>query len=156
MTQADRDRLVTLRKAKKKLITMAGRAAIRRQAESGGMMLHSQPGLRSSRQVKRRPAQGNSPDDRKNYPGFESSQENLRRSTHPSTPKPELEPAGGAHTRRAEGPLCVFKAWRNLSVRCGPKQNQTLGRDRAASRRSAPDPGKKNASGGPRSCHRPR
>jgi hypothetical protein len=44
-------------------------------------------------------------------------------------------------------PVCVFKEGRNLSVRCGPNQNQsqnqTLGRGRTASRWSAPSPGKR-------------
>src|ERR1035437_7750301 len=31
------------------------------------------------------------------------------------------------HTERS---VCVFKAWRNLSVRCGQNKNQILGRDR--------------------------
>ena len=42
--------------------------------------------------------------------------------------------------------MCVFKAWRNLSGPMGlqhQSQNQTLERGRAASRRSAPDPGKR-------------
>ena len=46
--------------------------------------------------------------------------------------------------KNTERSVCVFKAWRNLS---GPmwfqSQNQTPGRDRAASRRSAPGPGKR-------------
>jgi hypothetical protein len=35
--------------------------------------------------------------------------------------------AAADHTERS---VCVFKAWRNLSVRCGQNKNQILGRDR--------------------------
>ena len=55
-------------------------------------------------------------------------------------------------------PECVFKAWRNLS---GPmwfpnqRQNQTLGRDRAASRWSAPSPGSRTCREGHVPSHRP-
>src|SRR5205814_10390734 len=53
-------------------------------------------------------------------------------------------------------PVCVFQAWRNLS---GPmwfqSQNQTPGRDRAASRRSAPGPGKRTRREDHAPSHRP-
>jgi hypothetical protein len=47
-------------------------------------------------------------------------------------------------SNHTEGPQYAFlKAWRNLSGPMGfPNQNQTLGWDQTASRRSAPDPGK--------------
>ena len=44
------------------------------------------------------------------------------------------------HTERS---VCVFKAGRNLSVRCWSNHNQTPGRGRATSRWSAPGPGKR-------------
>jgi hypothetical protein len=52
-------------------------------------MLNSQPGgFRNAPPGQRRPVQGNSPDDRKDYPDFQSSQESLRRSPirHPRNP----------------------------------------------------------------------
>jgi hypothetical protein len=57
-------------------------------------------------------------------------------------------------------PVCVYKAWRNLS---GPmwlksqkqKPNQTLGWDRAAFRRSAPSPGSRTCRKGHAPSHRP-
>jgi hypothetical protein len=57
------------------------------------------------------------------------------------------------HTERS---VCVFKAWRNLS---GPmwfqNQNQTPGRGRAASRWSAPSPGKRTRQEDHALSHRP-
>ena len=60
-------------------------------------------------------------------------------------------------TAQHPGPSgCVFKAWRNLS---GPMwfqdQNQTPGRDRAASRRSAPSPGRRTRREDHAPAHRP-
>jgi hypothetical protein len=49
-----------------------------------------------------------------------------------------------------------FKAWRNLSGPMGfQNQNQTLGRDRASSRRSAPSPGKRTCREDHAPSHRP-
>ena len=61
-----------------------------------------------------------------------------------------------ATAQHPESSGCVFKAWRNLS---GPmwfqNQNQTPGRDRAASRRSVPGPGKRTRRKGRAPSHRP-
>ena len=66
-------------------------------------------------------------------------QENLRRSLPRHSFHIRLQP-------NSERPVCVFQAWRNLSVRWGSKsQNPNPGRDRAASRWSAPGPGKERA-----------
>jgi hypothetical protein len=48
--------------------------------------------------------------------------------------------AASHHTERS---VCVFKAGRNLSVRCGQKQNQTLGRDQPPPDGRPRDPGKR-------------
>ena len=53
---------------------------------------------------------------------FLIAQESLQRSL----PRHFLLAASN-HTERS---VCVFKAWRNLSVRCGQNRNQILGRDR--------------------------
>ncbi len=53
-----------------------------------GVILNSQPGLGSVTSGQRRPVQGNSPDDRKDYPDFKSSQESLRRSPIRQPPNP--------------------------------------------------------------------
>ena len=50
---------------------------------------------------------------------------------------------------------CVFQACRNLSGPMGPIQNQTLGRDRAASRWSAPGPGRRTRREDHAPSHRP-
>jgi len=50
---------------------------------------------------------------------------------------------------------CVFQAWRNLSGPMWSKQNQTPGRDRAASRWSAPSPGSRTRREGRALTHRP-
>ena len=96
------------------------------------MILNSQPGFRSVPPGQRRPVQGSSPDYRNDHPDFPSSQESLRRSPirplhHPGCIRPgaralPVEP-------RAPHP-CVFKASRNLSVRCGlkPKPIKSWGR----------------------------
>jgi hypothetical protein len=59
-------------------------------------------------------------------------------------------------TQHAAPSGCVFKAWRNLS---GPmwfqNQNQTPGRSRAASRRSAPSPGSRTRRENHAPSHRP-
>jgi hypothetical protein len=89
------------------------------------------------REGKVRPIPGNPPHDRTGKPGGSSIvKENLRRSL----------PRHFASTVSydTEAPqYAFFQARRNLSVRCGPYQNQILERGRAASRWSAPDPGKR-------------
>ena len=71
-------------------------------------------------------------------------------ATIPSTPP---DSAAAMNTGR---PVCVFKAWRNLS---GPmwssKTKPTLGRDRATSRRSAPIPGTRTRREAHALAHRP-
>jgi len=114
-----------------------------RPAKTALMLRPSPTGLRRWREGKVRPIPGNSPHDRLVSRGiFSSLEESLRRSLpRPSFPQLQRTILGAQYA--------FFKAWRNLS---GPmwfpnqnqkqQQNQTLGRDRAASRRSAPSPGK--------------
>ena len=86
---------------------------------------------REWREGKVRPIPGNSPHDRPVSRGILSPRR-ICDDPFPAT-LPRLQ------RTILKRPVCVFKAWRNLS---GPmwfqRQNQTLGRDRAASRRSAP------------------
>ena len=103
---------------------------------------------RKWREGKVRPLQGNSPHDRPVSRGLLSLKENLRRF-HPATLLP-------AHLNTEAPQYAFFKAWRNLSGPMGfPKQNQTLGQDRAASRRSAPSPGKRTRREDHAPSHRP-
>jgi hypothetical protein len=104
---------------------------------------------REWREGKVRPLQGNSPHDRLVSRGICS----LRRvCDDPFPTTPFLQPQRTTLGR----PVCVFKAWRNLS---GPmwfqSHNQTLGRDRAASRWSAPGPGKRTCREDHAPSHRP-
>jgi hypothetical protein len=96
-----------------------------------------------------RPIPGNSPHDRLVNRGILSPRR-ICDDPFTTTPFPQLQ---RTILRR---PVCVFKAWRNLS---GPmwfqNQNQTLGRDRAASRRSAPGPGKRTRRENHAPSHRP-
>jgi hypothetical protein len=104
---------------------------------------------REWREGKVRPLQGNSPHDRPVSRGMISSLRRICDDPFPATPFPLQRTI----LRR---PVCVFKAWRNLS---GPmwfqSQNQTLGRDRAASRWSAPSPGKRTRREDHAPSHRP-
>ena len=79
--------------------------------------------------------------------GFSSLKESLRRSP-PATSVP-------AHSINTEAPQYAFFEGMAESIWSdgvpNQDQNQTLSQDRAASRRSAPSPGKRNATGGPRS-----
>jgi hypothetical protein len=91
---------------------------------------------RKWREGKVRPLQGNSPHGRLVSRDLLSSGRICDDPFH-ATPFPQ--PRSTIRRR----PACVFKAWRNLSGPMWfPEQNQTLGRDRAASRWSAPGPGK--------------
>jgi hypothetical protein len=106
--------------------------------------------LRRWREGKVRPIPGNSPHDRPVSRGtFSSLKKNLRRSL-PRHLVPQLQYI----ILRSQ--YAFFKAWRNLS---GPmwsaNQNQTLGRDRAASRRSAPSPGRRTRREDHALTHRP-
>ena len=92
--------------------------------------------LRQWREDESSPDTGNLSARPAGKPGSLFAKERIRRSLlrHcPVATAKNPEPAG-----------CVFKAWRNLS---GPMwfqhQNQTPGRGRTASRRSAPGPGKR-------------
>jgi hypothetical protein len=102
------------------------------------------------REGKVRPVRGNSPHDRLVSRGISFSFWRICDDPFPATPFPQL------HRSILRRPVCVFKAWRNLS---GPmwfqSQNQTLGRDRAASRRSAPGPGKRTRREDHAPSHRP-
>ena len=105
---------------------------------------------REWREGKVRPLPGNSPHDRPVSRGIISSFWRICDDPFSATPFPQLQ---RTILRR---PVCVFKAWRNLS---GPmwfqNQNQTLGRDRAASRWSAPSPGKRTRREDHAPSHRP-
>jgi len=104
---------------------------------------------REWREGKVRPIPGNSPHDRLVSRGILSSRR-ICDDPFPATPFPQLQ---RTILRR---PVCVFKAWRNLS---GPmwfqNQNQTLGWDRATSRRPAPAPGKRTRREDHAPSHRP-
>jgi len=76
-------------------------------------------------------------------PGGIIAKESLRRSL----PR-HLLPSASNHTERS---VCVFKAGRNLSVRCGQNHNQILGREPSRLPPVGPGPRQKNASGGTRS-----
>ena len=92
--------------------------------------------LRQWREGESSPDTGNLSARPAGKPGFLFAKERLRRSL--------LRHCLVATAEHPEPSGCVFKAWRNLS---GPmwfqNQNQTPGRGRAASRWSAPSPGKK-------------
>src|SRR5207247_5128168 len=106
---------------------------------------------REWREGKVRPIPGNSPHDRLVSRGIIPSLRRICDDPFPTTHS--FSATATNHTRR---PVCVFKAWRNLS---GPmwfqSQNQTPGRDRAASRRSAPGPGKRTRREDHAPSHRP-
>ncbi len=101
------------------------------------------------REGKVRPIPGNSPHDRLVSRVISSS---LKESLRRSLPRHHFP-----HLQRILGAQYAFsKAWRNLS---GPmwfhNQNQTLGRDRAASRWSAPSPGSRTRREDRAPSHRP-
>jgi len=86
---------------------------------------------RKRRKGKVRPIPGNSPHDRPVSRGISFSLKRVCDDPFSTTSFPRI-PARS---------VCVFQAWRNLSGPMWSKQNQTPGRDRAASRWSAPSPG---------------
>ena len=102
------------------------------------------------RESKVRPVPGNSPHDRPVSRGISLSFWRICDDPFPATPFLQLQPTILGR------PVCVFKAWRNLS---GPmwfqSQNQTPGWDRAASRWSAPSPGKRTRREDHAPSHRP-
>ena len=111
-------------------------------------------GLRRWREGKVRPIPGNSPHDRPVSRGISSSfKESLRRSLPRHSVSATANIILGAQ-------YAFFKAWRNLSGPMGfnfknQSQNQTLGRDRTASRWSAPSPGKRTRREDHALSHRP-
>ena len=101
------------------------------------------------RKGKVRPLPGNAPHDRLVSRGIVSPR-SIRDDPFSATRFPQLQ-------RLIPGPsVCVFDAWRNLSGPMGfQNQNQTLGQDQAASRRSAPSPGKRTRREEHALSHRP-
>ena len=75
---------------------------------------------RKWREGKVRPSQGNSPHDRPVSRGIISSLRRICDDSFPATPFPLQRTI----LRR---PVCVFKAWRNLSVRCGQTKTKPWG-----------------------------
>jgi hypothetical protein len=100
------------------------------------------------REGKVRPIPGNAPHGRSVNRGIVSSK-SICDDPFSATRFPQLSKIPGPS-------VCVFEAWRNLS---GPmwfqKQNQTLGRSRAASRQSAPIPGRRTRREDHALSHRP-
>jgi len=101
------------------------------------------------REGKVRPGQGKTPHDRLVGRGIFYSLWSICDDPFDATRFPQLAPI-------PERSVCVFKAGRNLS---GPmwfhNQNQTPGRSRAASRRSAPSPGSRTRREDRAPSHRP-
>jgi hypothetical protein len=99
------------------------------------------------RKGKVRPIPGNAPHDRPVSRGISCSLWSICDDPFDATRFPQLAKIPGPS-------VCVFQAWRNLS---GPMwfQNQTLGRDRATSRWSAPSPGNRTRREGRALSHRP-
>ena len=141
MTQADRDRLVTLKKAKKRLITQ------REAAEELGL---------SVRQVKRLLYALKKRGDKAVVHGLRGKPSN--RKIEKGTEREAVRILSAPVLSIPGARYAFFKAWRNLS---GPmwfhnqKQNQTLGRDRATSRWSAPSPGSRTRREDHALSHRP-
>jgi hypothetical protein len=105
---------------------------------------------RQRREGKVRPTQGNSPHDRLVSRGIISSLRRICDDSFPATALPQLQ------TTILRRSVCVCKAWRNLSGPMWfPNQNQTPGRDRAASRWSAPSPGSRTCREDHAPSHRP-
>ena len=111
---------------------------------------HITPIGKKWREGKVRPVQGNSPHDRPVSRGISFSFWRICDDPFPATPFPQR------HRSILRRPVCVFKACQNLS---GPmwfqNQNQTPGRDRAASRWSAPSPGSRTCREDHAPSHRP-
>jgi hypothetical protein len=103
--------------------------------------------LRSKwRQGKVRPLLGNSPLDRPVSRGIYFTIWRICDDPFNATPFPQRPGPYG----------CVFQAWRNLSGPMWfPSQNQTPGRDRTASRWSAPSPGRRTRREDHAPAHRP-
>jgi hypothetical protein len=112
----------------------------------GGMKLI----LGEWREGKVRPLPGNAPHDRPVSRGISCSLWSTCDDPFGATRFPLL-------SRTLPGPsVGVLEAWRNLSGPMGlPNQNQTLSWDRAASRRSAPSPGKRTRREDHALSHRP-
>jgi hypothetical protein len=100
---------------------------------------------RKRREGKVRPLPGNSPHDR---PVSRVISLSLKRVCDDPFSAPSFP-------RIPARSVCVFQAWRNLSGPMWSKQNQTPGRDRAASRWSVPSPGSRTCREGRALTHRP-
>ena len=101
------------------------------------------------REGKVRPKPGNSPHDRPVSRGTLSSlAENLRRFL-------PRHLAAKLRSIILRSQYAFLKAWRNLSGPMWSKQNQTPGRDRTASRWSAPSPGRRTRREDHALAHRP-
>jgi hypothetical protein len=104
---------------------------------------------RKWREGKVRPIPGNPPHDRPVSRGIYFTFWRICDDPFDATSFPHLQ---RTILRR---PVCVFKAWRNLSGPIWQSQNQTLGWDRAASRWSAPGPGSRTRREDHAPSHRP-
>jgi len=96
-------------------------------ARSRKLPITGKPRLRVRARISARPA--GKPGD------FLIAKESLQRSL----PRHFLL-AASDHTERS---VCVFKGWRNLSVRCDQNENQILGRDQPPPDGRPRDPGKR-------------
>ena len=107
---------------------MASRSGVRAPEGHHGMIRNAQSGLRRWREVKRRPVQGNSPNDRILRGPDCNRHKRVYADSFPATPLPQIP---------GIFPECVWGGMRNLSVRWRikpiPKQVR-----RTASRWSAP------------------
>jgi hypothetical protein len=114
-----------------------------------GRRYRMNPCRKEWRESKVRPVLGNSPHDRPVSRGYSSS----RRICDDAFSATVLS---GLHRTILGTQYAFSQAWQNLS---GPmwyaKQNQTLGRNRATSRRSAPSPGSRTCREGHAPSHRP-
>ena len=99
------------------------------------------------REGKVRPIPGNAPHDRPVSRGIVSPR-SICDDPFPATRFPQHQILPGPS-------LGVFQAWRNLSGPMGLKNQNHLGRDRAASRWSAPGPGKRTRREDHALSHRP-
>ena len=99
------------------------------------------------REGKVRPIPGNSPHDRLVSRGIFSPRR-ICDDPFPAT-LPRLQ------TTIPRRPVCVFKAWRNLSGPIGFKPKPNPGWDRASSRWSAPSPGSRTCRENHAPSHRP-
>src|SRR5450759_3822877 len=109
---------------------MASRSGVRAPERYHGMIRNAQSGLRRWREVKRRPVQGNSPNDRILHGPDCNRHKRVYADSFPATPLPRIPESN-------RFPECVWGGMRNLSVRW---DGQTIPKRvrRTASRWSAP------------------